>query len=183
MRSITLLTGLAVLSVVALPAAGETYLAKPTQAQIDAALDPERVKNTPASPTRGLTLNVQRAARQETAPPVPSVSLPIRFAYNSAELTPAATAMLDDLGAVLASDKYRTSRFRVVGHTDAAGSDAYNQDLSVRRAEAVYAYLGRKHGLDRRRLEVVGMGERKLVAPTNPLAAENRRVEVVNLGG
>ncbi len=69
--------------------------------------------------------------------------------------------------------------FRVVGHTDRAGSDAYNDDLSVRRAEAI-VNLMESLGIDRSRMTVSAEGERNPRVPTedgvrNP---QNRRVEI-----
>ena len=75
-------------------------------------------------------------------------------------------------------------RVRVEGHTDSKGSDAYNQRLSQRRAEAVVKYLSGK-GIDRSRLESTGLGEGRPIAPNqnpdgsdNPIGrAKNRRTE------
>ena len=75
-------------------------------------------------------------------------------------------------------------RVRVEGHTDSKGSDAYNQRLSQRRAEAVVKYLIGK-GIDPSRLEAVGFGEGRPIAPNqnpdgsdNPTGrAKNRRTE------
>ena len=70
---------------------------------------------------------------------------------------------------------------RIEGHTDSAGSDAYNQRLSYRRAVAVQQYLADAHGLPRARLPVVGRGKAELYDPAHPFAPSNRRVEFVNL--
>jgi len=67
--------------------------------------------------------------------------------------------------------------FRIVGHTDASGSDSYNEKLSLLRAEEVKRYLVNDCGLAPTRLEAVGMGKRFLYNTDDPRADENRRVE------
>ena len=70
-----------------------------------------------------------------------------------------------------------------MGHTDSVGSDAYNQKLSVRRAEAVKAYLVNK-GVDKARVYTEGKGESQPVADnkTKEGRAKNRRVEIEVVG-
>ena len=65
----------------------------------------------------------------------------------------------------------------IVGHTDAKGSEQYNQALSERRAGAVRAYLTAEFGVASEQLEIVGEGEREPVSGSDPYAADNRRVE------
>lgn len=107
----------------------------------------------------------------------------INFDFNSARIRPESRAVLDRVAAVMAGPEAATTRFRIVGHTDAVGSDRANLTLSQRRAGAVVDYLVERHGIHRDRLESGGMGFREPLIPTNPKAAENRRVEIVNLGG
>jgi OOP family OmpA-OmpF porin len=70
-----------------------------------------------------------------------------------------------------------------VGHTDSIGTDAYNQKLSVRRAEAVKAYLQSK-GVESNRIYTEGKGEKQPVADNKSTAgrAKNRRVEIEVVG-
>ena len=70
-----------------------------------------------------------------------------------------------------------------VGHTDSIGTDAYNQRLSVRRAEAVKAYLVSK-GIEANRVYTEGKGEKQPVADNKSAAgrAKNRRVEIEVVG-
>ena len=70
-----------------------------------------------------------------------------------------------------------------VGHTDSVGNDAYNQRLSVRRAEAVKAYLVSK-GIEANRVYTEGKGEAQPVADnkTKDGRAKNRRVEIEVVG-
>jgi OOP family OmpA-OmpF porin len=65
----------------------------------------------------------------------------------------------------------------IVGHTDAKGSEQYNQVLSERRAKAVRAYLASEFGVAPDQLQVMGEGESDPVAGADPYDADNRRVE------
>lgn len=115
------------------------------------------------------------------------VTLPegVLFDFDSAELKPEASATLDRLAEaiVLAAERRVTIR----GHTDARGTDAYNADLSTRRANAVRDYLVARHSVDPARLDAVGFGETQPIAPNeapdgsdDPAGRErNRRVEVI----
>ncbi|CAO3376850.1 OmpA family protein [Azospirillum argentinense] len=107
----------------------------------------------------------------------------INFDFNSARIRPDSRAVLDRIGTVMTAPEAATARFRIVGHTDAVGGDAANRALSQRRAEAVAEYLADQHGVRRDRLDTAGMGAREPLLPKKPKAAENRRVEIVNLGG
>ena len=68
-------------------------------------------------------------------------------------------------------------RFRVVGHTDAVGNHAYNQRLSLMRAQEVKRYLVGECGIAEERLEAVGVGPDFLYDPDDPRSPDNRRVE------
>lgn len=120
-------------------------------------------------------------AGQQSAP---SVNLTVQFANNSAELTPAATRTLDELGQALSSQALSSFRFRIEGHTDAVGSRDHNQALSEQRAAKVVEYLAGKFNLDRSKLESVGMGPDQPLVPSAAGVSQprNRRVTVVNLG-
>jgi OOP family OmpA-OmpF porin len=100
------------------------------------------------------------------------------FDFDSARLKPDMMRALDDVAA-----KIRASRgdeqLLVVGHTDSVGSEAYNQGLSERRAQAVADYLASK-GVARGNITTRGMGESQPVADNGTAAgrAKNRRVEI-----
>jgi OOP family OmpA-OmpF porin len=134
------------------------------------------------------TRGVLRIGPQGTASPVeraaarPEATLQVRFGFDSAQLTPQAIEVLDNLGRALSSPSLALYRFRLVGHTDAQGTEAYNVNLSQRRAEAVRAYLMERWNVDSSRLVPEGRGFRELVDKSNPLSPANRRVQVINEG-
>jgi OOP family OmpA-OmpF porin len=99
----------------------------------------------------------------------------VQFALNSAELTAAGKATLDEMAGNLTRLKFISGT--VIGHTDSAGADAYNQKLSERRAQSVAKYLESK-GIAAGRLTTTGAGESKPIADnaTSEGRAKNRRV-------
>lgn len=120
------------------------------------------VQNGELSPTQALG--------QRFAAEVPTT---VTFAFNSAQLDGAARAVLDRQADWIR--QFPELRFSVYGHTDLVGSDAYNQALGKRRAEAVVAYLSSR-GVSRSRLEsLVSFGETRPVIPTPNPEERNRR--------
>jgi OOP family OmpA-OmpF porin len=103
------------------------------------------------------------------------------FDFDKAVLKPAGKASLDDLTSKL--NGINLEVIIAVGHTDSVGTDAYNQKLSVRRAEAVKAYLQSK-GVESNRIYTEGKGEKQPVADNKSTAgrAKNRRVEIEVVG-
>ena len=99
------------------------------------------------------------------------------FDFDSAKLRPAADGKLKEVAEFAAT--YQDAKLDVSGHTDSTGSDAYNQKLSERRANAVKADLV-KRGVASDRIVTEGYGEAKPVASNKTKAgrAENRRVEI-----
>ncbi len=111
--------------------------------------------------------------------PAHHIELEVFFEYDSDRITPRAQGQLRALGEALGTPELRSYSYLIAGHTDAVGSDAYNIDLSQRRARAVSTYLARAFPIDPQRLMVVGFGSRRLKRPGVPRAAINRRVEVL----
>ncbi len=109
------------------------------------------------------------------------VDLDVRFRTNSSALTDSARRQLDALAHAINSPKLGNARFLIAGHTDARGAASYNRQLSRRRADAVMFYLINRHAVNAGRLQSVGYGEDRPRNAYNPSAAENRRVEVINL--
>ena len=111
------------------------------------------------------------------------IALPaIQFEYDSDRLTETAVRQLMELGLALGSSSLQALSFSIQGHTDSAGSDAYNRELSLRRARSVKRYLVREFGLSADRLIEVGLGESFPLQGTQGENRRNRRVEIVNLG-
>jgi outer membrane protein OmpA-like peptidoglycan-associated protein len=112
----------------------------------------------------------------EDAAEASAFAMPIPFAFDSARLEAAAREQLD---VVAEGIRLNNGAFKVVveGHTDGHGRLAYNERLSLKRAEAVRRYLNEQHGLPVDWLEVKGMGPRQPLLPADPLAAVNRRVQ------
>lgn len=101
----------------------------------------------------------------------------VSFDFARAEIKPAFEPSLDKLAALIV--KYDRTVVHIVGHTDSIGSEAYNQELSQRRADAVSDYLV-DDGVPRERLRTEGRGEREPRAINETEAGRqlNRRVEV-----
>ena len=128
------------------------------------------------------------AARPAPAPaPLPPAATKVTYAadaffdFDKSVLKPEGKAKLDDL-----VGKVKGINLEViiaVGHTDSVGVDAYNQKLSVRRAEAVKAYLVSK-GIEKNRVYTEGKGEKQPVADNKTAEgrAKNRRVEIEVVG-
>jgi OOP family OmpA-OmpF porin len=121
------------------------------------------------------------------AAPAPAAASKVTYAadtffnFDKSVLKPEGKAKLDDL-----VSKIKTINLEViiaVGHTDSVGSDAYNQKLSVRRSEAVKAYLVSK-GIEKNRVYTEGKGEKQPVADNKTAQgrAKNRRVELEVVG-
>ena len=107
----------------------------------------------------------------------------IYFATDSAVIRPESTATLKEIGEMLRTRP--ELRITIEGHTDSDGADAYNLDLSARRALAVKAHLIEAFGIDAGRLETAGLGETRPVGDnaTPEGKQQNRRVELVKQGG
>ena len=130
------------------------------------------------------------AAAPKAAPapaPAPAAATKVTYAadaffdFDKSALKKEGKAKLDDL-----VGKVKGINLEViiaVGHTDSVGADAYNQKLSVRRAEAVKAYLVSK-GIEKNRVYTEGKGEKQPVADNKTAAgrAKNRRVEIEVVG-
>ena len=131
-----------------------------------------------------LTRSLSVSEREEIAVLVknkPKIDLEITFDYNSAEISAKSVSSVQALGRALSNSDLKGSTFVVAGHTDAAGGESYNQDLSERRADSIKRYLIEKYGISGSDLVAVGYGRSKLKDPSQPMAEVNRRVQVVNM--
>jgi outer membrane protein OmpA-like peptidoglycan-associated protein len=133
---------------------------------------------------RGLERVLSASEREEVAAIAkdkPKIDLEITFDYNSADITAKSMPSVQALGRALTNPDLRGSTFVVAGHTDAAGLEAYNQDLSQRRADSIKRYLIDKFSIAGTDLVTVGYGKTKLKDPSKPFAEVNRRVQVLNI--
>jgi outer membrane protein OmpA-like peptidoglycan-associated protein len=153
------------------------------QQQVDpatAAAESKLIQKVRGRATRSLSVS----EREEIASIVkdkPKIDLEINFDYNSADISAKSLPSVQALGRALASSDLKGSTFVVAGHTDAAGGEGYNQDLSERRADSIKRYLVEKYGINGSDLVTVGYGKSKLKDPSQPMAEANRRVQVVNM--
>ena len=133
-------------------------------------LDPEPQTPTPTPPAPEPTPTPQ-VVRQRI------VLRGVTFDFNKSVIRADSRPVLDE--AVQALQSNRSVHIVIEGHTDAIGSEEYNQGLSVDRAEAVYRYLVNA-GVDPERLRTVGYGKTRPVADnaTESGRAQNRRVEL-----
>jgi outer membrane protein OmpA-like peptidoglycan-associated protein len=171
--------GLTLASVVALPvsAIAQTYDMKSFQGHTPTS--DELIESLkPSQPPEGIKF---RGVRPVQAAKPKAVALSIQFEFGSAQLSSDAKAVLDNLAAALKSPDLSANVFLIEGHTDAVGSDEYNQRLSEARAASVKAYLTSAYGIQSARLETVGRGESQPLDASNTEAAVNRRVQIVNV--
>lgn len=135
---------------------------------------------------RGNTRGIRFEERKQLATIVKSyelssIDLEINFDYDSDKISVQARPALVQLGIALRNDGFKNAVFLVSGHTDATGGDAYNLDLSERRARSIVGFLEATFHINKSRLIAVGYGEEQLKHPHDPEAAENRRVTIVNM--
>lgn len=135
----------------------------------------EQLTPKPLYKTRGIQFG---QPAQDVPKTKPSVSLSVNFAHDSYELLPEALDQLAPLGQALKSDQLSKYAFQIDGHTDASGTEAYNQSLSEKRALSVGNYLYESFGIDPKRLSLQGKGESQLFDTANPNSGKNRRVQI-----
>lgn len=108
------------------------------------------------------------------------VNLKISFDFDSAALRedekPKLAAMCEAMQSV------DVSVFQIIGHTDSSGSAAYNENLSLLRAQEVKRHLVSNCGIPEDRLKAIGLGESAPFDPSDPRSDANRRVEFQALG-
>ena len=140
---------------------------------------PRRHRHAPDSSAMvaGAGLASPLPAPKPAPTPAPgSIGFRINFALNSDEVPASAFPFMDRIGEFLRDQSQ--VKLQVEGHTDALGSDAYNLELSQRRAAAVARYLVDKQGIEPARLVVQGMGE-SMPLLANGYDPRNRRVQFV----
>jgi outer membrane protein OmpA-like peptidoglycan-associated protein len=145
-----------------------------------AAAEGRLLHNIRGRATRSLSAS-EREEISAIAKDKPNIDLEITFDYNSADISTKSLPSVQALGKALTNPDLKGSTFVVAGHTDAAGGEAYKQDLSERRADSIKRYLTGKYSIAAADLVTVGYGKSKLKDAANPLAEVNRRVQVVNM--
>ena len=152
---------------------------QPNNASVDELIE----KLVPKPLTRSLKVNPEtrgikiKGRRTENA----SLNLYVNFEYDSDQLRQDTQIILDQLGDALSDGRLSKYDFLIAGHTDAVGSDAYNRDLSERRAISVKNYLVSHHGISSTKLIEKGFGESRLLKPESPNDGSNRRVQIITL--
>lgn len=157
----------------------DTVAQSPSSEEIVRKLAPTVTTQRVRSFTRGV---VVEEVKEPVTPSKHTIDLYVNFAYDSAKLTSDARITLRNLGTAMVDPRLTDYRFQLAGHTDARGTDAYNQDLSERRARAVRDFLVRYYRIGADRFDVAGYGESRLLLPHDPENGANRRVQVTNVG-
>ncbi|HXZ22106.1 MAG TPA: OmpA family protein [Pseudolabrys sp.] len=128
------------------------------------------------------TNRVDRPPLYEQLDSLAQITIAIQFDFNSARIRPDSFRAVGLMADALYHPYLQGYRFLIVGHTDAKGSREYNLKLSQQRADAIRAALINPFGISPARIEAVGLGEEQLLNRRNPEAAENRRVQLINIG-
>lgn len=172
--------------------------AEPIQCQFQVRFDADGVANGQAWQPASCAALLEPAPAPPAPPPPPppaEVVAPLRisadalFAFDSANLSAAGRAQLDELLQQL-TDRAAQASLTVVGYTDRIGSDAYNLELSRRRAQSVRNYLVER-GIPAASLHAEGRGNSAALVACEQVSgaalvdclAPNRRVEIAAMGG
>ncbi|HEY6832141.1 MAG TPA: OmpA family protein [Pseudolabrys sp.] len=110
------------------------------------------------------------------------LTIAIQFDLNSARIRPESFKGVGLMADALYSPYLQGYRFLIAGHTDATGSREHNLKLSQERADAIREALIKPFGISPSRIEAIGLGEEQLLNRSSPEAAENRRVQLINIG-
>lgn len=166
------------------------YDRPPSAEEMAKILFPKSSKNNGDKPAKSVAIKTRSISFGKPKMPEPdlsqveatseennSIGLPIKFGYNSAQILPESLPFLNEVGKMLSMSDHMGERLVVEGHTDASGSQGYNQYLSEKRAEAVRKYLTSNFNIADNRLFINGMGESQPVPGVDPYAAVNRRVQ------
>jgi len=110
---------------------------------------------------------------QQTA----TIGLPIKFGLDSTAILEESKPILNEIGRMLGLSNFANEKLLIEGHTDASGSEFYNQNLSKRRANSVKKYLTDHFNIATNRLYITGKGESQPLPGVAPNSAVNRRVQ------
>jgi len=166
------------------PAAAQASRTEMTEAEMIEALKKQKTRGlsiapvgqgAPAQGTASTDTETTTVAGFAVLPKEEQVNINIRFDFDSAALRPDQKPKLAALCAAVTTTGVGT--LRIVGHTDSSGSAAYNERLSLLRAEEVKSHLASECNIPADQMEAVGMGKRFLYDPADPRGEVNRRVE------
>jgi len=110
------------------------------------------------------------------------ITLAVEFDFGSARIRPRSYRSIGLMADALYHPALYGYCFLIVGNTDAVGGREYNLKLSERRAEAIRQALINPFGIGKLRIDTLGLGEEQLLNTRNPKAAENRRVQLIDVG-
>jgi outer membrane protein OmpA-like peptidoglycan-associated protein len=141
--------------------------------------EPHEPREPASSPGSAAALAAPASPPPAQDPPAAAAfGFNITFAFNSADIPEEFRGHVDAVGNLMKQEG--GVGLRIEGHTDATGSEAYNEGLSRRRAVAVQRYLMEVHGIAAERLVARGLGERSPLV-VDPHAAANRRVQFARI--
>jgi OmpA-OmpF porin, OOP family len=133
--------------------------------------------NNPARANR-----INREPLSEQLNKLAQFTVAVQFDFDSARIRPQSYRTVGLIADSLYHPHLLGYRFLVVGHTDGTGNREYNLKLSQQRADAIREALVDPFGIDPDRIEAVGLGEEQLLNAAKPEAAQNRRVQLINIG-
>jgi outer membrane protein OmpA-like peptidoglycan-associated protein len=188
---ILFISALAVLPFVALPTLAQINLSKTdlvdslqgvetASTRFDVAALRAQLARSLQDPSR--TARINREPLSEELNKLAQLTIAIQFDFNSARIRPQSYRSVGLMADALYHPYLLGYRFLVIGHTDGKGSREYNLKLSQQRADAIREALINPFGIDARRIEAIGLGEEQLLNRSNPEAAQNRRVQLINIG-
>lgn len=147
---------------------------------INAALLRKLAADAMKDPSRTNRLNREPLSDQLNK--LAQITMSIQFDFDSARIRPESFRAVGLMADAMNHPFLLGYRILIVGHTDAKGDRAYNLKLSQQRADAIRDALINPFGIDPARIEAVGLGEEQLLDRAHPEAAENRRVQLINIG-
>jgi outer membrane protein OmpA-like peptidoglycan-associated protein len=125
---------------------------------------------------------VNRAPLSDNLGKLAQFNIAIQFDFDTARIRPDSFREIGLMADALYHPYLQGYRFLIVGHADGKGKREYNLKLSQQRADAIREALINPFGISPARIESVGLGEEQFLNRANPEAAENRRVQLINIG-
>jgi len=149
-------------------------------AKMGAPSAPAQLTTRPAQPRAALAPSGRPATPVGPRKVNPAADVPLQFAVGSAVLSPGSRANLATLAKQMSSAQHQGKRVRIVGHTDRSGTQQANLTLSQRRADAVAEFLA-SQGVDKSRIETLGLADTVMIPGVSPFSPRQRRVEITRV--